>query len=387
MPISSALPQTDDVRSPVDSTENGSSRRTGAESAANVLPMIGDRAESSSTACGLLPGDVAAAFKADPSLMPVGRLAGSVTIVAPDGHVVPDRQAGPAPSKPEPNSHPSRYSVPAHLDQIPVTSVQVDVRPLFAATDPKTIATGTSDHAFIIVTRQNGFKQVLAADPVPSNALSGTSQLTFEAGTEDKAEVAHPKHPTDLHAPSYPGLTPEQALTRYGNELVQGAKEYETHPVRYDMLGSQGWNSNGWAGSLIVAKGGEAGRADVAALAAKYDGGQPLLHANATGTPPWKPDADGREVDLIAAASEHHRLIVPGLHNPTIPADRFQAGTPHDAVAQYPPSGNATSLITRGIGDHRDVFESNVKTFINENQNSALEALKHLFTLPSRVAR
>jgi len=228
---------------------------------------------------------------------------------------------------------------------------------------------------------------VLAADPVPSNALSGTSQLTFEAGAEDKAEVAHPKHPTDLHAPAYPGLTPEQALTRYGNELVQGAKEYETHPVRYDMLGSQGWNSNGWAGSLIVAKGGEAGRADVASLAAKYDGGQPLLHATATGIPPWKPDADAREVDLIAAASEHHRLIVPGLHNPTIPADRFEAGNPHDAVAKYPPSGDATKRTVDGFRDHPNVLKSNAGTFIDENAKADLRALEHLFTLPSRAAR
>ncbi len=164
---------------------------------------------------------------------------------------------------------------------------------------------------------------------------------------------------------------------------MQGAKDYETHPVRYDVLGSQGWNSNGWVGSLIAAKGGDAGRADVAALAAKYDGGQPLLHPSTTGTPPWKPDADQREVDLIGAASGHGRIIVPGMHNPTIPADRFKAGTPQDGVAKYPPSGDATRAIVEGMSKHVDTLKKNVNACLGQSAEADLKELQHLFTLPT----
>ncbi len=173
-------------------------------------------------------------------------------------------------------------------------------------------------------------------------------------------------------------------MTRYGNELVQGAKDYETHPVRYDVLGSQGWNSNGWVGSLIAAKGGDAGRADVAALAAKYDGGQPLLHPSATRTPPWKPDADEHEANLIGAASGHGRIIVPGMHNPTIPADRFEAGIPQDGVAKYPPSGDVTRKIFGDIINHPDALQKNADAYLKQRVEAELEELQHLFTLPTR---
>jgi len=173
-------------------------------------------------------------------------------------------------------------------------------------------------------------------------------------------------------------------LTRYGNELVQGAKDYETHPVRYDILGNQGWNSNGWVGSLIAAKGGDAGLADVAALAAKYDGGQPLLYPSTTGTPPWKPDADQREADLIGAASGHGRIIVPGMHNPTIPADRFKAGTPQDGVAKYPPSGDATRAIVEGMREHPATLRKNVFEYLERSGTSDLWELKRVFTLPTK---
>jgi len=173
-------------------------------------------------------------------------------------------------------------------------------------------------------------------------------------------------------------------LTRYGNELVQGAKDYETHPVRYDVLGSQGWNSNGWVGSLIAAKGGDAGRADVAALAKEYDSGQPLLHPSTTGTPPWKPDADQREADLIGAASGHGRIIVPGMHNPTIPADRFEAGTPHDAGAKYPPSGDVTRKIFGEIRNHPETLRKNAYKYLERSGNADLRELEHLFTFPTR---
>jgi len=383
MPIPRSLPLADDIRPPVASAGSATPLPLGGEAGTKSIPTIGDRKESAST-CGILPGDIAAAFRADPLLMPAGKLVGSVTLVAPDGRFVSKPEPGSAPERPEPVVSPKTHPVPAHLDRIPVTSIQVDVRPVSAAADPISIATGTSDHAFITVTRANGFKQVLAADPVPANALSGKSQLTFEPGTEKKAEVAHPQHPTDLHPPAYPGLSHQAALTRYGNELVQGAKDYETHPVRYDVLGSQGWNSNGWVGSLIAAKGGDAGRADVAALAAKYDGGQPLLHPSATGTPPWKPDADQREVDLIGAASGHGRIIVPGMHNPTIPADRFEAGTPQDGVAKYPPSGDATRAIVEGMSKHVDTLQKNVNAYLGQSAEADLKELQHLFTLPTR---
>jgi len=383
VPIPRSLPLADDIRPPVASAGSATPLPLGGEAGTKSIPTIGDRKESAST-CGILPGDIAAAFRADPLLMPAGKLVGSITLVAPDGRVVARTQPRSTLERSEPVAAPQKHPVPANLDRIPVTSIQVDVRPVSAATDPFSIATGTSDHAFITVTRANGFKQVLAADPVPADALSGKSQLTFEPGTEKKAEVAHPQHPTDLHPPEYPGLSDNEALTRYGNELVQGAKDYETHPVRYDALGSQGWNSNGWVGSLIAAKGGDAGRADVAALAKEYDGGQPLLQPSTTGTPPWKPDADQREADLIGAASGNGRIIVPGMHNPTIPADRFEAGTPHDVVAKYPPSGDVTRKIFREIRNHPETLQKNADAYLNQRVKAEREELEHLFTLPTR---
>jgi hypothetical protein len=113
--------------------------------------------------------------------------------------------------------------------------------------------------AYVDITRANGAHQTLGSYSVGSSTLSthGT-QLTFEAGQEkSKPTLAE----FELHPPK--GMN----ITQYGNSLVEGAKAYNAHPVRYDQYGVGGSNDNSFVSSLIVAKGGAAGLADVRHIA------------------------------------------------------------------------------------------------------------------------
>ncbi len=150
----------------------------------------------------------------------------SILIAAPDGTVAdnstPNPAPGAAPSTPAPTPTPTPYRVPPNLDKVPVSRIDLDFRPVSSSEDPQSIVHGTSQHAFIVVTRANGFKQVLAAEPVGTmdKTFKNASQTTFQGGSESQANVSHPTRSFQLHAPSEAGKTPAQSLTDYGNSSL-----------------------------------------------------------------------------------------------------------------------------------------------------------------------
>jgi hypothetical protein len=269
------------------------------------------------------------------------------------------------------------YRVPEHLDRIPVAMIELDFRRVNAADSPSGIGSGTSEHAFIVISRDNGFKQVLSLDPVPlGDAMKGTAQGTFIAGFESKSDIAQPAHRFELTPPSYPGLDRSQALTHYANELVAGARAYNEHPLRYDVPAGEGYNSNSWAASLVVAKGGEAGMADVRRIAERMDGRMPLLHETAGARPPWKPGDDLRESQNVVQAIDAGAPIAPGFHNASIPHDRFGAGPIYDHVAAYPKPAEGTM----GVGldalkaDRGGAIFHTIGTYLGATANDARHA-------------
>ncbi len=269
------------------------------------------------------------------------------------------------------------YQVPANLENVPVTGIAMEFRRVSPADNPQGVVSGSSEHAFLVISRENGFKQVLALDPV-GDPMSGKAQGTFIAGNESRADIAHPTHSFALTAPHYPGLSESESLTRYGNDLVAGAKAYNEHPVRYDIPASEGWNSNSWAGSLVIAKGGAAGLADVEKIAKAMDPNLPFLHESATGKAPWKPGDDGREIANVIAADHAGRPIAPGLHNPTIPADRFDPGPVTDHVAAYagPKESFVSSAFVKLKDDGFKAPEQNAMTFGLLKAQEAIQAVE-----------
>jgi hypothetical protein len=126
-------------------------------------------------------------------------------------------------------------------------------------------------------------------------------------------------------------------LTQYGNAIVDGAKAYNEHPVRYDGLAEDGYNSNSFVSSLLIAKGGATAARDLEAMIAKG--------MNTPG--PLRTDPNDHSVtDTMAAnftdrQSDRGKFSVPGLdhasidprrfsHDPTLTAEarpqRFQLG-------------------------------------------------------------
>jgi hypothetical protein len=166
------------------------------------------------------------------------------------------------------------------------------------------LASPHAQHAHIEITRANGVKQDLAAYPV--GGLPGTGeggQLTFEAGNEKAFANAPGPGPFALRAPQ--GST----LTQYANSLVDGAKSYNAHAVRYDPLGQQSdrFNSNSFVSSLIAAKGGANGLSDIRNIAAKVDAGPVTLSGQA-------PSLGDQAISNRAAAdAQAGRPVAPGF--------------------------------------------------------------------------
>ena len=124
--------------------------------------------------------------------------------------------------------------------------------------------------------------------------------------------------------------------TQYANALVDGAKHYNAHAVRYDFVGQQEthFNSNSFVSSLIVAKGGESDLADVRNIAAQMDSG-PL---NVYGQRPVLDDGAMSErvrIDLHA-----HKAIATGFANAGIEPARFES-SPLAAATPPPRIQNA----------------------------------------------
>jgi hypothetical protein len=303
----------------------------------------------------------------------------SITVVAPSGNVV-GSDANPL-GIPSPRPTATPYVVPPNLERVPVKSIEMEFRPVAGADNMQSIGTGTSVHGFLVVERTNGFKHVLALDPIPAGAaMSGHAQATFVAGSESKHDIDEPVRRYDLHPPKYPGLSPEAARTRYGNELIAGARAYNEHPVRYDVPASEGFNSNSWAGSLVIAKGGEAGLRDIEHIARELDGKMPLLHEGTTA--PWKPGDDQREMQHVAEATRAGQPIAPGLHNSTIPHDRFSSGRPTDLAAQYPPPPGVHSGLIGTLNANPDVLGRNLGSYLRAEFDHA----SHAAASPSAAA-
>jgi hypothetical protein len=108
-------------------------------------------------------------------------------------------------------------------------------------------------------------------------------------------------------------------LTQYGNAIVDGAKAYNEHPVRYDGLAEDGYNSNSFVSSLLIAKGGATAARDLEAMIAKG--------MNTPG--PLRTDPNDHSVtDTMAAnftdrQSERGKFSVPGLDHASIDPRRF----------------------------------------------------------------
>jgi hypothetical protein len=249
----------------------------------------------------------------------------------------------------------------------------MDFRRVSPIDNPQGIVSGSSEHAFLVISRENGFKQVLSLDPV-GDPVSGRAQGTFVAGHESSADIAHPAQSFPLTAPRYAGLNESESMTRYANELVAGARAYNEHPVRYDIPASEGWNSNSWAGSLVIAKGGAAGIADVEKIAKVMDPNMPFLHESSSFQEPWKKGDDISEVQNVIAAVHANRPIAPGMHNPTIPADRFEHGPFTDHVSAYAkPKESTTNTILTAIRDDKGVaILQDAGTFLESQKNDIL---------------
>jgi hypothetical protein len=178
----------------------------------------------------------------------------------------------------------------------------------------------------------------LAAYPVggfPKTSEGG--QLQFSAGNEKQfANNPGPVGPFELHPPQ--GST----LTQYANALVDGAKSYNAHAVRYDGLGQQSdrFNSNSFVSSLIVAKGGTNGLDDVRNIARKLDSGPVTLPGQAPALD------DHAMAERVRVDAESSRPIATGFSNARIEPARF--GNSSLAAATPPPALDDTTDIRLG---------------------------------------
>lgn len=169
-------------------------------------------------------------------------------------------------------------------------------------------------HAYIDITRANGAHQVLGAYPVGGLPMAHEGgQLVFSAGQE-KGHI--PKAAFELQVP------PHMTLTQYANSLVTGATSYNQHALRYDGLGEEGVNGNSFVSSLIVAKGGATGLADVERIAAVVDTSP--VHTAGQG----RGGDDSQSAQLIHLDADVGRMAAPGFGNATIEPRRFS----HDRV-------------------------------------------------------
>jgi len=195
-----------------------------------------------------------------------------------------------------------------------------------------------AQHAYIEITRANGAKQDLAA--YPAGGFPGTfegGQLQFSAGREKAYAGTHGPGPYELHPPE------GSSLTQYANSLVDGAKSYNAHAVRYDGLGQQAdrFNSNSFVSSLIVAKGGKTGLSDVNHIAKELDAGPVTVSGHA-------PALDDRAMaERVRVDADRNRAIATGFGNAGIEPARFGKSTL--PAATPPPAFETTNDISSGF--------------------------------------
>jgi len=196
-----------------------------------------------------------------------------------------------------------------------------------------------AQHAYIEITRANGAKQDLAA--YPAGGFPGThegGQLQFSAGQEKAYANTPGPGPFELHPPE------GSSLTEYANSLVDGAKSYNAHAVRYDGLGQQSdrFNSNSFVSSLIVAKGGKNGMSDVNHIAKELDAGPVSVSGHA-------PALDDRAMaERVRLDADNKRAIATGFGNARIEPQRF--GNATLSAATPPPTLESTNDIASSVG-------------------------------------
>ncbi len=203
------------------------------------------------------------------------------------------------------------------LATLRVTNIEVKFRPALPGEDPNVVV------PYIDITRANGAHQTLGAYPVGGTPFTHEGgQLTFAAGQEKRQPTAAA---FELHAPT--GTT----LTEYGNRLVDAAKAYNAHALRYDGIGERGVNGASFASSLIVAQGGAAGLADVKRIASVVD----PIPVHTAGQSSRMDDAR-MALDVERALKAGH-IVAPGWSNAAIPPQAFT----HDKgpAAAKPPAG------------------------------------------------
>jgi hypothetical protein len=238
---------------------------------------------------------------------------------------------------------PTGQSASADFSKMPVTEIEVVAR----TANPQ-FPNGL--HAYIDITRVDEGQvhhQYIAADPVGGTPFTHEGgQLTFIEGRENPAVGL--MHSARLHAP------PEMSLTEYANAIVDGAKAYNEHPVRYDGLGERGYNSNSFVSSLLIAKGG---------LTAVHD--LDAMIAGGMDTPgPLRTNANDHSVtnamaaDLTERDSNRGRNVVPGLDHASIDPGRFRARSSIAAepVPKVPQVGDLTDSFGAFVNKEKHTF-------------------------------
>jgi hypothetical protein len=233
-------------------------------------------------------------------------------------------------------------AAPTDLSKYRATKIEVEFRTAIPQVP-------NAQHAFIEITRSNGSKQDLAAYPSGKSMTHEGEQLQFEAGAE-KAYECRINDRFTLTVP--PGMT----RTEYANSLVEGAKSYNAHAVRYDGIGEQvdRFNSNSFVASLLIARGGATGLRDVEKIATQLDSGAVTTHGQPLSTD------DRAMAERVRVDHDSGRLIATGFGNAGIESPRFEHS---NAAAATPPPFyvNTTSAeaaldpiskeFTHGLGD------------------------------------
>jgi len=122
-------------------------------------------------------------------------------------------------------------------------------------------------------------------------------------------------------------------------------------------------------------------------IASQMDAQLPFHTASKTAQAPWRVGDDRREVQNVSTAIAKNALIAPGLHNATIPADRFASGPVHDQIAKYAkpePAGPVISgQLVKDRGEVEDRFRGFVVKQAEEGRDRAWHWLTHREGSPS----
>jgi len=104
-------------------------------------------------------------------------------------------------------------------------------------------------------------------------------------------------------------------------------------------------------------------------IASQMDAQLPFHTASKTAQAPWRVGDDRREVQNVSTAIAKNALIAPGLHNATIPADRFASGPVHDQIAKYAKPEPAGPVIGGQLAKDRGEVQKRINTFFCSSAN------------------